>query len=103
MGRNFKLTEEQYKRLQALQEEVEITASAGGNASSVANAAQQAAKTAAQAGVNTVKITDVNNNTSSSSSMYEGRVLTKKQVEEARIRRLKENAVVLTVDQLFRK
>lgn len=105
MGRKFKLTEDQYRKLQQLNEnDVEVTASAGGNASGVANAAQQAAKTASQAGVNTVKITDVNSNTSGQASQtFEGKILSKKQLEEARIQILKEKSVVLTPDQLFPK
>lgn len=105
VGRRFKLTEEQFQKMKEISEGVEITASAGGNSSNVANVAQQAAQTAQTANVDTVKITDVNNksNASGGSSVWEGRVITKRELQEARLKRLKENAVILTADQLFAK
>lgn len=97
--RKFKITEEQFKEI-VNEIEVDINASAGGNPSNVAPAAQKAATVAARTGgeVNKVTISDVN----PTPTTNEGKLISKKELKEMRLQKLKENSVVIPVFNLFK-
>lgn len=92
----FRLTEEQYKR--AIAEGVKISADAGGNVSNVASAASEAASVANMTGgkVDTVEVNNVTNSTTN-----EGRLITKKELKENRLKKLRENSEIISVKDLF--
>ena len=96
--RKIKISEEQLKAI--VKEGVKISADANGNPG---QAATKGAEAANKAGLDTVEVTGVNNSSTQTSTFAESKLISKKELKENRLKKLKENSIVVSVGDLFKK
>jgi hypothetical protein len=102
---NFVLTEEQYNRLKEAgvmfeEAETKTVVDGGGSSSGIGSKVQQAAQTTNNP---TIEVTNFGNNSEgNSASLYEeGTLITKKDLKERRLKKLRENSEIIPVKKLF--
>ena len=96
--RKIKISEEQLRAI--IKEGVKISADANGNP---AQAAVKGAEVANRAGLDTVEVTGVNTTSSQTSTVAETKIIIKRELKENRLKKLKENSIVVSVSDLFKK
>jgi len=103
MGRNFVITEEQYERLNGMIDEVDVKADVKAANGDIKTAVEKANKEGVDSGLKPGKFGVVVNSNDVSQNVAEGRLITKKQLQENRLKKFKKNSEFTTVKDLLKK
>jgi len=103
--RKFKITEEQFKEIvneiQTADSGATVSVSADNSGNVSPEAVKQGVDMAKKTGSDSMKVTGLSNSTTAT-PVYESKLISKQQIKEMRLKKLKENSVVVPVSNLFK-